>query len=110
MAATSVGLSRYKELTLRLDDVRETGKKLGEGSYSDVVEVVFHGTACAAKRTHVVWDQQLGGKSEEFKQVWSRLRHPNVVQLLGLLPQPYSGSSTNLPTIVMEKMDCSFRH
>ena len=113
MAVTSIGLSRYKELTLHLDDVRETGKKLGEGSYSEVVEVVFHGTACAAKRIHVVWDQQLGGKPEEFMRVceiWSRLRHPNVVQLLGLLPQPYSGSATNLPTIVMEKMDCSVRH
>ena len=54
MAATSVGLSRYKELTLHLDDVRETGKKLGEGSYSDVVEVVFRMTACAAKQTRGV--------------------------------------------------------
>ena len=113
MAVTSVGLSRYKELTLHLDDVRETGKKLGEGSYSEVVEVVFHGMACAAKRIHVVWDQHLGGKPEEFMRVckiWSLLQYPNVVQLLGLLPQPYSGSATNLPTIVMEEMDCSLRH
>ena len=92
MAVTSVGQSRYNELTLHLDDVRETGKKLGEGSYSEVVEVVFHGTACAAKWTHVVWEQQMGGKPEEFMRVcetWSRRQHPNVVQLLGLLPQPY---------------------
>ena len=112
MAAT-LGSPVYKELALNLGDVRETGKKLGEGSYGEVVEVVYLGTACAAKRIHLVWEQ-LGGKpEEEFKrecQIWSRLRHPNVVQLLGLLYKPSSGSATNLPTIVMEKMDCSLRH
>ena len=113
MAVTSVGQSRYRELALHLDDVRETGNMQGEGFYSEVVEVVFHGTVCTAKWSHVVWDLQLGGKSEEFMRVckiWSRRQHPNVVQLLGLLPQPYSGSATNLPTIVMKKINCCFHH
>ena len=100
-------------LTLNLADVRETGKKLGEGSYGEVVEVVYLGTACAAKRIHLVWEQ-LGGKpEEEFKrecEIWSRLRHPNVVQLLGLLYKPSTGPGTRLPMIIMEKMDCSLRH
>ena len=113
MAVASARPSTYKELTLNLADVRETGKKLGEGSYGEVVEVMYLGTACAAKRIHLVWEQ-LGGKpEEEFKrecEIWSRLQHPNVVQLLGLLYKPSSGPATNLPTIVMEKMDCSLRH
>ena len=78
-----------------------------------MVEVVYLGTACAAKRIHLVWEQ-LGGKpEEEFKrecEIWSRLRHPNVVQLLGLLYKPSPGPVTKLPMIVMEKMDCTLRH
>ena len=101
------------ELTISVTDVRETGKKLGTGSYGEVVEVFYLGTACAAKRIHVIWEQ-LGGKpEEEFKrecEIWSRLRHPNVVQLLGLLYKPSAGPAATLPTIVMEKMDCSLRH
>ena len=113
MAVASAQPLKYNELTLNLADVQETGKKLGEGSYGEVMEVMYLGTACAAKRIHLVWEQ-LGGKpEEEFKrecEIWSRLRHPNVVQLLGLLYKPSSGPATNLPTIVMEKMDCSLRH
>ena len=112
MAVTSDGRSVYREITLNLDDVRETGKKLGEGSYSEVMEVMYLGTAYAAKRIHLVWEQS-SGKPDDFKracEVWSRLRHPNVVQLLGLLCKPSSVPATNLPTIVMEKMDCSLRH
>ena len=105
----------FKELTLASTDVRETGKKLGKGSYGEVVEVVYLGTSCAAKRIHVVWEQEGGKPLEEFKrecEIWSRLRHPNVVQLLGLLYKPSTSTSpaTTLPTIIMEKMDCSLRH
>ena len=103
----------HQMLKLNLRDVWETGKKLGESSYGEVVEVVYLGTPCAAKRIHLVWEQ-LGGKPEEEFQreceIWSRLRHPNVVQLLGLLYKPHSGPSKTLPAIVMEKMDCSLRH
>ena len=102
-----------KELLLDSEDVRETGKKLGKGSYGAVVEVEYLGKLCAAKRIHQKWEE-LGGKpKEEFKrecEIWSRLRHPNVVQLLGLLyemPSDGSGGTTALPAIVMEKMDCT---
>ena len=102
-----------QELGLNLRDVRETGRRLGEGSYGEVVEVMYLGTACAAKRIHLVWEE-LGGKPEEEFQreceIWSRLRHPNVVQLLGLLYKLSSGPTRKLPAIVMEKMDCSLRH
>ena len=103
-----------EELILDSEDVRETGKKLGEGSYGAVVEVEYLGKLCAAKR--IRWDlEELGGKpTEEFKRecaIWSRLRHPNVVQLLGLLYEMSSDPTTTLPAIVMEKMDytlCQF--
>ena len=95
-----------KEFTLNSADVRETGNSLGKGSYGEVVEVEYLGKLCATKRIHVEL-KQMGGKPEvEFKrecEIWSRLRHPNVVQLLGLLyRQPMK-----LPEIVTEKMDCT---
>ena len=103
-----------EELILDSEDVRETGKKLGKGSYGEVVEVEYHGKLCAAKRIHLDLEE-LGRKpTEEFKrecEIWSRLRHPNVVQLLGLLYEMSSDPATALPVIIMEKMDytlCQF--
>ena len=99
-----------EELILDSEDVRETGKKLGKGSYGEVVEVEYLGKLCAAKRIHLDLEE-LGRKpTEEFKwecEIWSRLRHPNVVQLLGLLYEMSSDQATALPAIVMEKMDCT---
>ena len=93
-----------KKFTLNLADVRETGNSLGKGSYGEVVEVEYHGTLCAAKRIYLEL-RQIGGKPEEGFQreceIWSQLRHPNVVQLLGLLP------SDGTMAIVTEKMGCT---
>ena len=111
--AIKMAVSRLvEELILDSGDVRETGKTLGKGSYGAVVEVEYLGKLCAAKRIH--WDlEELDGKpTEEFKrecEIWSRLRHPNVVQLLGLLYEMSSDPATTLPAIVMEKMDCTLR-
>ena len=37
---------------LTLDDVVETGRKLGSGAYGEVVEVSFSGLKCAGKKLH----------------------------------------------------------
>ena len=37
---------------LILDDVVETGKKLGSGAYGEVVEVRLSGLKCAGKKLH----------------------------------------------------------
>ena len=97
-------------LQLSNDDLLETGKTLGKGAYGEVVEVVYLGTPCAAKRIHPILEESGGHVEEGFRrecETWSRLRHPNVVQLLGLLNKP--SASSKLPMIVMEKMDCSLR-
>ena len=97
-------------LQLSKYDVGETGKTLGKGAYGEVVEVVYLGTPCAAKRIHPILEESGGRLEEGFRkecETWSRLRHPNVVQLLGLLKKP--SASSKLPMIVMEKMDCSLR-
>lgn len=99
-----------KDLHLCGDAVRETGRKLGKGAYGEVVEVEYLGTPCAAKRIHPILEESGSHPEEGFRrecETWSQLRHPNIVQLLGLL---YNSSSVSkLPMIVMEKMDCSLR-
>ena len=101
---------QVSDLCLDGDAVRETGKKLGKGAYGEVVEVEYLGTLCAAKRIHSILEESGSHPEEGFRrecETWSQLRHPNVVQLLGLLYKPSSASK--LPMIVMEKMDCSLR-
>ena len=99
-----------KYLQLRNDDIQKTGKTLGKGAYGEVVEVLYLGTPCAAKRIHSILEEAGSRPGEGFRrecETWSQLRHPNVVQLLGLLYEPTA--SSKLPMIVMEKMDCSLR-
>ena len=84
--------SNFKQL--EITDVRETGEVLGRGSYGEVREADWRGTRCATKR-------QYRGRV----MTWSRLRHPNIVQLLGVV---FDESST-LPVLVLEIMPTSLR-
>ena len=76
-------------------------------------EVEWNGTLCAAKRLHgiLLEDESPGGAEKlisnfEMECVrWSMLRHPGVVQFLGV----YLEESSRLPVLVMEKMDTSLR-
>ena len=50
--------AQLKQLTL--DDVIETGRKLGSGAYGEVVEVRVSGLKCAGKKLHgLFFDQSL---------------------------------------------------
>ena len=89
-------------------------KILGTGSYGDVIEVEWCSTICAAKRMHDVFYRsyspaELDKMVKDFEkecQIWTSLRHPNIVQLLGIYYPPNS----RVPMCVMEKMDTSLRH
>ena len=90
-----------------------TDVELGRGAYATVLEAEWNGTACAAKRLHDVLleDKTAGGPDKLIRKfeteclTWSRLRHPGVVQFLGV----YLQRSSRLPVLVMEKMDTSLR-
>ena len=80
---------------LRLSDVQLTGTTIGGGAYGQVEEVAFPVEA-AAKTIHAILQ---GGPSElpkavaEFVrecQLMSIVRHPNVVQSLGVASFPGS--------------------
>ena len=99
---------------VHLKGVLPSGKKLGHGSYGEVIEVEWCGTRCAAKRIHDIFLEDISqlemdkmvSEFEKECQTWASLRHPNIVQLLG---NCYPADS-RVPMCVMEKMDTSLRH
>ena len=98
---------------LVIENVLFTGAKLGSGSNATVFEVDWNGTVCAAKRLHEILleDQSAGGVAKLISNfeaeclTWSKLRHPGVVQFLGV----HMDRRSRLPVLVMEKMDTSLR-
>ena len=98
--------TKFKELTLL--DVVDLKRELGRGSYGRVFAVKYCGTTCAAKEIHSILLS--GAEGQDFiKETFLRechqcsvLRHPNLVQFLGVY-YPVKGSA--LPVMVMEMMD-----
>ena len=90
-----------------------TEEKLGSGADATVFAAEWNGTVSAAKRLHdiLLEDESHGGADKFISNfeaecsTWSKLRHPGVVQFLGVHIDPRS----RLPVLVMEKMDTSLR-
>ena len=85
-----------------LSDVQLTGTNIGGGAYGTVDEVAFP-VAAAAKTIHPILQGGLSKASSEFVrecQLMSTLRHPNIVQFLGVTFFPGS----RLPALVMERL------
>ena len=87
-----------------------TGVSLGNGAYGKVSEVNYSGKLCAAKEIHPLL-LELGSEKgvdklkDDFLQecdLWSKLRHPNIVLFLGVYYP--STDESGLPVIIMEKM------
>ena len=99
---------------LILKGVKETGEEFGVGAYGRVFAVDYYGTVCAAKEIHSILVTGVG--AAEFQrtkdnflrecQQCAELRHPNIVQFLGVYYKPGSP----IPILVMEKMDESLRY
>ena len=75
---------------LILNEVNPTGREIGHGAYGRVFEISYEGTLCAAKEMHRHLLDSAREDLQELKegfldecQMWSTLRHPNVVQFLG---------------------------
>jgi len=79
--------------SLILHGVNPTGKEIGRGAFGRVFEVNYEGTFCAAKELHgILLKYAQGDDVQKIKndflgecQIWSTLRHPYVVQFLGLI-------------------------
>ena len=93
-----------------LSNVRLTGIRIGSGAYGSVEEVAIPGAICAAKKIHdffqdtaLVSDAAISTATTQFIrecQLMSTLRHPHIVQFLGVCFFPGS----RLPALVMERL------
>ena len=111
MAESRRPTSRLSDLLI--SDLVFTDTQLGVGSDATVYEVIWRGTVCAAKRLHdiLLQDQSPGGAEKLISNfeaeclTWSKLRHPGVVQFLGV----HLERNSRMPVLVIEKMDTSLR-
>ena len=112
MAADQQELLRdYPELEqFVLSGVRLTGVRIGAGAYGSVEEVAIPGAICAAKKIHDIFLDRSEIPAAEIRratdqfvrecQLMSTLRHPNIVQFMGVTFFPGS----RLPALVMERL------
>ena len=92
---------------LLLSDIEMSGRELGVGSYSSVLELSYKGLKCAGKRLHkTLYDQGLAIGPEVLErfgaecELLSQLRHPRMVQFLGL----HFEEDCDVPILVLECM------
>ena len=93
-----------------LANARPTGTTIGSGSYGSVEEVAIPGAVCAAKKIHDFFQdarrappEWIERASREFVrecQLMSTLRHPHIVQFLGVCFL----AGSRMPALVMEKL------
>ena len=104
VTAENIGLfTRFDPYRLKERDIEVTDRELGHGSYATVLELKYHGLKCAGKKIHEVLLRQ--GESsytvrrfEEECRLISQVRHPNIVQFLGV----YFHQGEQAPILVME--------
>ena len=109
----SPSFSSAKFPGLLISNLVFTEERLGRGADATVFAAEWNGTVCAAKRLHdiLLEDESPGGADKFISNfeaeclTWSNLRHPSVVQFLGV----YMDRRSRLPVLVMEKMDTSLR-
>ena len=103
MASKAEPVTFAKFEPYRLPGIRVTDNELGHGSYATVLELDYMGLRCAGKKIHEVLINQ-GDTSytvrrfEEECRLLSRVRHPNIVQFLGVHFQ----EGVPAPVLVME--------
>ena len=103
-------IGKQEFVGLEISGVEETDKELGRGAYGVVRKATWWGTPCVTKRLHAILSSEAQSKhSSDFIRecyTWSRLRHPHVVQFLGLIFE----EGAPLPVIVIELLSTSLRN
>ena len=101
------------------EEITFTEEEIGRGAYGRVFKVRYYATLCAAKEMHSILLENVSRQElEQIKTTYLHecrqccaLRHPNIVQFLGLYypPSTPSGGHVKLPVIVMELMQDSLK-
>ena len=83
--------------------VQVTNQELGHGSYATVLELEYLGLKCAGKKIHDILLRQgdMSYSVQRFEmecRLLSQVRHPNIVQFLGV----YFQQGMRAPILVME--------
>ena len=95
-----------------LDGITLTDERnIGDGSYATVVPLSFRGLKCAGKKLHTIFFENASPQEKEHMidrfqeecQLLGRLKHPNIVQFLGVLFE----DGSDLPVLVMEFLHCT---
>ena len=95
-----------------LDGIAPTnGINIGDGSYATVVPLSFRGLKCAGKKLHTIFFENASPQEKEHMidrfqeecQLLGRLKHPNIVQFLGV----HFEDGSDLPVLVMEFLHCT---
>ena len=108
------------QFAIKLDMQLFKDQTLGIGSYGKVCRARYGSLPCAAKLIHeTLFDPEASKlvapekehrlpfkRFEQECEVLHNLRHPNVIQYLGVYQDP----DTKLPVLLMELMDCSLTH
>ena len=85
---------------------KEKKNDLPGGIFGDICQVKYAGKSYAAQSFGVEWRDDLEQRLLQECNVWSKIRHPNIVQFIGLWRRK---SSNSFPVIVTEKIQCSLR-
>ena len=100
----------YKELLI------QPSEEIGRGSYGSVIKAKLDNLPCAAKLLHHAFftshDPHMVDFIRRFKQecrILRQLRHPCIVQFLGVLEDPRPRSNRR-PILLMELMEQSLTH
>ena len=103
----------FQGLVLR--GVESLDQELGRGAYGRVYKVKYCERTCAAKEIHSILVEGVG--QEEMQRTidlflrechqCSRLRHPNIIQFLGVYYPEGGAVRMRLPVMLMEMMACS---
>ena len=100
----SFGGPEFARYNLSKHEVQvQSNREIGRGSYATVCEVRYNGLKCAGKRIHDELLDETQGRYplERFHEecrLLSKLRHPNIIQFLGLHFQ----DNDRVPLLVME--------
>ena len=92
-----IGLKDYV-----LTEVEVTDVVFGRGSYADVIQLKYMGLKCAGKKIHDIFlkeeDHYALRRYTEECHLLSQVRHPNIVQFLGV----YCQKDRKIPILVIE--------